>query len=262
VDAAARLAERSAVDYADFLLPHLRPDARLLDVGCGDGRIAIGLTEHVGKVVGVDLEADEIETARRYARELRVANAEFRVGDATALDLLDASFDACYCHSLLEAVPDPLAVLSEGRRVLRPGGVVGAACVDYGGLILGGPHEPLLRRFYAIRERLWQLDAEADPYLGRALRGLLTAAGFERVAATTKAFSYGTDDAVASFGAGRAADCRDEWYVTASQAHGLATAQDLDAMERAWLEWSESPEAYAAFAWCRAIGYKPDAATR
>ena len=262
MDVAARLTERSAADYADFLLPHLRADARLLDLGCGDGRIAIGLAERVGEVVGVDLHADELETGRRYARELRVANIEFRVADATALDLADASFDACQCHSLLEAVPDPLAVLGEAMRVLRPSGVLGAACVEYGGLILAGPHELLLRRFYTIRERLWQLDAGADPYLGRALRGLLTAAGFARVTATTKAFSYGTDDAVASFGVDRAADCRDEWYVTAAQTHGLATADEIDAMERAWLEWSESPEAFAAFAWCRAIGYKPDAATR
>ena len=259
---AARLMERSAADYADFLLPDLRADARLLDLGCGDGRIAIGLAEHGGEVVGVDLDADELETARSYAGELRVANIEFRIGDATALDLPDASFDACTCHSLLEAVPDPLAVVGEAMRVLRPGGVLGVACVEYGGLILAGPHEPLLRRFYAIREQLWQLVAGADPYLGRALRGLLTAAGFERVTATTKAFSYGTDDAVASFGADRAADCRDEWYATASHANELATAADLDAMERAWLEWSESPDAYAAFTWCRAVGYKPDAATR
>jgi SAM-dependent methyltransferase len=261
VDVAARLAERTAAEYADFLLPYLRPDTRVLDLGCGDGRIAIGLAEHVGEVVGIDVEADELETARTFARALGVANAEFRLGDAGALDLPDASFDACHCHSLLEAVPDPLAVLGEAKRVLRPGGVLGAACVEYGGLILAGPHEPLLRRFYAIRERLWQLDAGADPYLGRALRGLLTRAGFECVAASTKAISYGNDAAVASFGARRAADCRDEWYVRASQAHGLATAADLDDMERAWLEWTQSPEAYAAFSWCRAIGFKPEAVT-
>jgi hypothetical protein len=86
---------------------------------------------------------------------------------------------------------------------------------------------------------------------------LLAAAGFERVVATTKYFSSGTDDRVRAFGTARAGDCRDERYVSSAQAHGLATAGDLSAMEAAWLEWSQSPDAYAAFAWCRATGFKP-----
>jgi hypothetical protein len=36
--------------------------------------------------------------------------------------------------------------------------------------------------------------------------------------------------------------------------HGLATQDELDAMERAWLEWSQAPDGYAAFAWCRVVG--------
>lgn len=175
-----------------------------------------------------------------------------------SLGLPDNEFDACFCHSLLEAIDRPLDALCEIKRILTPGGVLGAASVDYGGLILAGPNEALLRRFYAIRERLWQLDVGSDPYSGRALRGLLTSAGFERVVAVAKYFSYGTDDAVRAFGTARAEDCRDEWYVTSAETHGLATARDLGAMADAWLEWSQSPDAYAAFAWCRATGVKPE----
>jgi ubiquinone/menaquinone biosynthesis C-methylase UbiE len=174
-----------------------------------------------------------------------------------ALDFPAAYFDACLCHSVLEALDRPLDALAEIKRVLKPGGVLGVACVEYGGLILGGPHEPLLRRFYALREQLWQLDAQADPYRGRALRGLLHSSGFERVVASTKYFCYGTAEAVKGFGNGRAADCRDEWYASAAQRYGLATSSDLLAMEQAWLEWSKAPDAYAAFAWCRALGWKP-----
>ena len=97
--------------------------------------------------------------------------------------------------------------------MLKPGGVLGVACVEYGGLILAGPSDEVLRRFYAIRERVWQLENAADPYRGRQLRGLLERAGFDRVVATSKYICYGTEDAVESFGAARADDCRRRWLV-------------------------------------------------
>ena len=253
----AYLTVRNAADYADFLLPHLAPDFQVIDVGCGGGSISVGLAKLVRHVIGVDLEEAAFADARQYAAQHGIDNVEFRAGSVYALDFPADQFDACLCHSMLEALERPLDGLQEIKRTLKPGGVLGAACVEYGGLILAGPHEALLRRFYALRERLWQLENAGDPYRGRALRGLLKSAGFESVVASTKYFCYGTDDAVKSFGIGRAADCRDDWYASAAKQHGLATSRDLEAMEHAWIEWSVSPAAYAAFAWCRAIGWKP-----
>jgi ubiquinone/menaquinone biosynthesis C-methylase UbiE len=251
------LSARNAADYADFLIPHLAPDFHVIDVGCGPGSLSLGVAQLVGHVIGVDLNEDDFTGARNYARQHGIANVEFRAGSVYALDFPADHFDACLCHSMLETLERPLDGLKEIKRTLKPGGVLGVACVEYGGLILTGPNEQLLRRFYAIRERLWQLDNLADPYRGRALRSLLNRAGFERVVATTRYFCYGTDDAVKSFGSGRAEDCRDDWYASSAQKHELATSSDLDTMRQAWIEWSESSEAYAAFAWCRAIGWKP-----
>lgn len=75
--------------------------------------------------------------------------------------------------------------------------------------------------------------------------------------ATSKYVCYGTPEAVSSFGTDRAADCDDTWYRRDAIRHGLAIGTDLDEMRQAWLEWSTSPDAYAAFAWCRALGRKP-----
>jgi ubiquinone/menaquinone biosynthesis C-methylase UbiE len=251
-----RIAQRSAGVYADFLIPHLTPETDILDVGCGPGTISLGLAHHVRSLIGVDFE-DDFDDARAYAEALGIGNVEFRVGDVYRLDLPDDTFDACLAHSMLETLERPVDGLREIRRVLKPGGVVGVASVEYGGLILAGPDEPILRRFHAIREELWQREWGLDPHRGRALRGLLHEAGFERVAASTMYLSYGTREGVRSFGLGRAEDCRDDEYAEAAQRLGLATAAELGAMERAWEAWSESADAFAAFAWGRALGWKP-----
>ena len=253
----AALETRSAADYADFLLSHLERGFRLLDVGCGQGTITLGLAGAVAQIDAVDPDEEAFADARRYAAEHELTNVAFRVGSVYELDFPNDRFDACLCHSMLETLDRPLDGLLEMKRALRPGGVLGVACVEYGGLILSGPDVEVLRRFYALRERLWLLDGHADPYRGRELRGLLEHAGFDAVVATSKYISYGTADDVHSFGTARAEDCGDAWYRRDALAHGLATAGDIDEMREAWLEWSTSPGAYAAFAWCRAIGRKP-----
>jgi hypothetical protein len=141
------------------------------------------------------------------------------------------------------------------RRILRGGGVLGVASVEYDGLVLAGPHEDHAHRFYAIREQLWIREG-ADPYLGRHLRALLSRSGFTDVEATSKAISYGTPELVSAFGRGRANECAEEWYVSSVVDAGLATEPEVQAMREAWLEWAESPSAFASFTWCRAVGRK------
>jgi ubiquinone/menaquinone biosynthesis C-methylase UbiE len=247
---------RSAQVYADFLAPHLSSDTHVLDVGCGSGELSLDLAAVVGWVTGIDVDEQEVEIARRTAAHHEIANADFKVGDAYMLDVPADFVDVVFAHSVLEALERPTAAVAEMKRVLKPGGIMAVASVEYSGLILAGPHDDLIRSFYGIRERLWQIEG-ADPYLGRELRGILLHAGFIDVVATTKYISYGTTEAVKEFGLGRAEDCDDDWYRTAATQHGLATDEELAAMRRAWLEWSESPTSYAAFAWCRGLGWKP-----
>jgi len=246
---------RSASVYADFLLPHLTTQMHLVDVGCGSGELSLDLALRVGRVTGVDADGAGVEVARAAGAATGPGNADFVVGDAYALPLPDDHAEVVFGHSVLEAVERPGDVLAEMRRVAKPGGLVAVASVEYGGLILGGPHESRVRQFFEIREQLW-LAAGAFPYRGRDLRGLLVASGLGHVEASTASVSYGTEHAVREFGLGRADDCLDEWYAESARRQGLATAEDLATMREAWLEWAESPTSYAAFAWCRALGRK------
>ena len=250
---------RNAGDYADFVLPEIGPQDRVLDVGCGAGSITLGLARVAQHTLGIDLaDADEtFDDARAYAAEHGIDNVEFRVGSIYDLHQADGSVDVCTMFAMLETLDDPLAGLAEVRRVLRPGGLVGASSIEYGGLLLHGPDVPLLRRFYELRLGLWEAQGDVHPYRGRELRGLLLAAGFTDVVATTAYLSYGTEERVRTFGEGRAADCRDEWFVEGLTERGLADREEIVGLERAWLRWAESPKAFAAFSWGRATGRRP-----
>jgi SAM-dependent methyltransferase len=248
---------RSAAEYADFVLPSIGGGDRVLDVGCGPGSITIGLAQVAGDVTGIDVDDAEFADARLYAAERGISNVEFREGSIYELDRPDASVDVCTLCSMMETLEDPLAGLAEVRRVLKPGGLLGASSIEYGGLILHGPDEPLLRRFYELRLKLWEAQGDVHPYRGRELRGSLLTAGFEHVEAWTTYFSYGTEERVRTFGLGRAADCRDDWYVGGITQHGFADQAEIDTLERAWTTWAESPDSFAAFAWGRATARNP-----
>lgn len=251
------LRNRSAAEYGDFVLPSIGSGDRVLDVGCGPGSITIGLAQIAGYATGIDVDDAEFTDARAHAADHGISNVEFREGSIYELDQPDASIDACTLFSMMETLDDPLAGLAEIRRVLKPGGLLGASSIEYGGLILHGPAEPLLRRFYELRLKLWDAQGDVHPYRGRELRGLLLEAGFEQVEAWITYFSCGTEERVRTFGLGRAADCRDEWYVGGLTEGGFADQNEIDALEQAWTTWAESPDSFAAFAWGRATGRNP-----
>ena len=92
----------------------------MLDLGCGTGVVTRAIAARdgfTGTVTGIDQSPDFIAAARRLAAEDGVGDrVEFVVGDAHALDLPAASFDAVVAHTLVSHVRDPLAVLAQGRR--------------------------------------------------------------------------------------------------------------------------------------------------
>ena len=97
-----------------------RPHGKFLDVGCSTGAFLNGVKKYSDwDVFGVDFGEDAV----RYAQDtLGLANV--RQGQLTDAAYPDAFFDIVQINNVLEHVPDPLLLLRETRRIIKPGGVL------------------------------------------------------------------------------------------------------------------------------------------
>lgn len=103
----------------------LRPGERVLDLACGTGLVTLAAARAVapsGQALGTDLSGEMVALAAQQAQRQGVNNARFTRMDAEHLAVADGSVDVVLCSLGLMYVPEPERVVSEARRVLRPGG--------------------------------------------------------------------------------------------------------------------------------------------
>jgi ArsR family transcriptional regulator len=98
------------------------PLGDLIDVGCGQGRILKLLASRAQRAVGVDIDADARRFARAQVLLAGLPNCTLRKGDMYALPFVDQEFDTVVLDDVLNGAEDPLAVVLEARRLLKPGG--------------------------------------------------------------------------------------------------------------------------------------------
>lgn len=99
--------------------------ARVLDIGCGSGAIALALALKHGaaQVTGIDVEALVCEAARRRARDAGAADrVAIRQVEPGPLDFADRSFDVVFSKDAIIHIPDKDALTADVFRVLEPGG--------------------------------------------------------------------------------------------------------------------------------------------
>jgi len=149
--------------YYRDITRHFRPDAKLLDVGCGTGWLA----EHFSDYTGIDGSAEAVAAAQAKGRSITQGDVN------EPLPFEDASFDGVVLKDLLEHVDDPVAVVLEVRRVLRPGGLVFASSPD-------------------AQRWVWDDYTHRRPFTRKSYRLLFRDQGFEVVESGYESVAPGT----------------------------------------------------------------------
>jgi ubiquinone/menaquinone biosynthesis C-methylase UbiE len=98
--------------------------SEIADVGTGTGFVAAGLASRVKRVIGIDNAAAMLRVARENLDALGVSNAELLVGDLAVLPLAAMSVDAAFANMVLHHAVDPVAMLEEMARIVRPSGTI------------------------------------------------------------------------------------------------------------------------------------------
>lgn len=232
----AYLSTRTARSHAAFMLPYIRPGARILDCGCGPGSITRELAGLVpgSTVVGIDSDAEKLAAAQK------LGGAKYVQGSVYQLPFETGSFDAVLAHALFQHLAEPERGLAELYRVTAPGGVVGVRSPDWSGLLLY-PDPPSVRdavaRFLAVHY------PSSNPFGGRALLGQ-----FQRVGFTEVRFS-------ATY------ECSDAKRQGQELAGYLSRRGELEA-SAALADWAAGEGLVFAQAWCEVIGVRGPSGTQ
>ena len=237
---------RTVENSAAYLSAQLRPGRSVLDIGCGPGTITVDIAARVdpGRVTGVDVSEDVLDSARAEARARGLSHVSFAKADVHALKFSDAAFDVVHAHQVLQHVTDPVRALQEMRRVCRPGGIVAARDADFAGFIWF-PRLPALDRWRELYEQAAQAN-HGESSAGRHLLSWAQRAGFDDITPTASVWCFATPDDRGWWG-GMWADRIQHSSVARQLLDAkLATRAELADIAEAWRTWAAAPDGWLA----------------
>jgi SAM-dependent methyltransferase len=147
------------------LNPH--PGERILDVATGTGITARACARRGAEVTGIDIAAGLLDAARGLSGGLAI---DYRLGDAEALPVADASFDAVVSTFGVMFVSRPEAAAAELARVCKPGGRLALATWTHDGAIaeMFGVMRPYMAAPPAVSPFDWGRRERLEALLGEA----------------------------------------------------------------------------------------------
>ena len=164
---------------------------KLLEVGCGVGaqsEILLRRFPHL-HLTGIDYSERQVTQAGKFLATIPYATDRYELKQENAMDMSftsQADFDGAFLCWVLEHIPEPARVLSEVRRVLKPGSPVVITEVLNSSFFVE-PYSPSVLQYW-MRFNDLQYDMGGDPFVGAKLGNLLQSVGYKRITTETKTY--------------------------------------------------------------------------
>lgn len=228
---------RTAKEHAAHLLPHLRSDSRILDIGCGLGSITLDFARlTAGEVVGLDVNPETTDAARETAMMEGIANVSFVDGDAHDLSRFESeSFDIVHAHQVVLYLHSPTRALAEMRRVLKTGGVL---AIRDNVQFVNFPHNDMIEKNRAwftelVKKRGGTPDAGLHSHMWMHEAGF----AWEQITTSVASWEYSRPEERQNW-----ADGAKNSFRAAGLANGLGTPREYDQVQQAYEEWAKKDE--------------------
>jgi SAM-dependent methyltransferase len=237
---------RTAENSAGYLLPHLRPGQRLLDVGSGAGTITADLAARLapGSVVGLDSAAAAVEATTALAAERGLPNLTAVQGSAYDLAAAGSGFDVVHAHQVLQHLADPVAALRAMAAACAPDGLVAVRDADYAAMTWF-PADPALDRWLELYQAVARANG-GEPDAGRRLTGWARAAGLREVTASASVWCFATAEDLAWWTGTWAERLTESAFGRQAVERGLTDPAELGRLASAWRAWGERADAWFA----------------
>ncbi|KAI0946712.1 hypothetical protein AcW1_010103 [Taiwanofungus camphoratus] len=239
---------RTAANSAAYLLPVLKPDMHILDVGCGPGTITADFAALVpqGQVIGLESAPEVLEQAREMAVARGLTNIEFVTGDAHALAFPDGTFDIVHAHQVLQHIPDPIRALREMRRIVKSGGYVAVREGDFSTLVWY-PEVDWLQYWHELHIKVAR-SLGGEPDAGRRLVSWAMQAGFDRanITATSSTWCFSGQEDQEWWGGLWADRTVSSSFARNAVDGGHASQADLTKISQAWREWTGKEDGWVS----------------
>jgi ubiquinone/menaquinone biosynthesis C-methylase UbiE len=172
-----------------YLVPLIRPDDKILDVGSGPAVIDCELAKQFpeSQIIAMDNNLKRLQTAQDNIEAANLNNVSAKHGDAHEIPFQDNSFDFVFARFLLEYLPFAESVIHGMKRVTKTGGRVMAQDLD-GQLVWHYPEDEFIGA--QLNKILMHLKETSgfDPFIGRKLYHMFYQADLKNI--ETKAESY------------------------------------------------------------------------